>query len=386
VGHTTQPVSALGIFLYRENLNNDAQFQQALAVKGVDGMAIVLDWSTIAPTQSAFDTATIDSQVAEAVRFNMPVELVIRAGASVPSWVSAGHQLTLFYAPHGGATGKCLPVNMPPPWDGGYQQAFAAFVKRTAHYVQSKGVQIVVVKLTGINSTTEELRLPAEDATATANCQGATDDVTAWQSAGYTPSLVAQALTQLAASFAEIFPSTPVTLAMIPRAGFPPIDPSGQVVRGQQKAALNATLLQSLVSGAAGAIPGRFILQYDYLNYNQPANSEVVDLAKANNLPLAWQTNLWRGAMQEGAGCGGSPGAGTVCTDPEYQGLLEEGIHPAGGSGRSAQGLYIEVFPFDALAHKSMIYLAHAELLGLPPPPPPRTPPCPPGMKCPPPV
>ncbi len=261
-------------------------------------------------------------------------------------------------------------------------------MKRTAQYVSSKGVQIVVVKLTGINATTEELRLPAEEATATAKCQGATNDVSTWKAAKYTPAKVTQALTQLATSFAAIFPSTPVTLAMIPRDGFPPIDPMGKVVRGQKKASLNASLLQSLVSGAAGAIPGRFILQYDYLNYNQPADSEVVDLAKANNLPLAWQTNLWRGSFQQGAGCGGSPGAGTFCHDPEYLGLLEEGVHPAGGSGRSAQGLYIEVFPYDAINHQSVIYQVHDELLGLlpPPPSPPHPPHCPPGVKCPPPV
>jgi hypothetical protein len=378
-----------GIILYREQLANDAQFNEALAVPGIDGMAVVLDWSTLEPTRGAFDTATIDTQLSEAQQYHLPVELVIRAGKSVPSWVSPGTQLKLAYATHGGATGNCAPVNMPPPWDSGYQDAFASILKRTTDHVRSKGVTILAIKLTGINATTEEFRLPAEMPDATKDCPGGgINDIAIWQNASYKPAKLVQATRQLATSFATAVPGVPITLAMIPQGAFPPIDDSGHILRGKKRAALNASVLQSLVAGAAQALPGRFILQFDYLNYNQPANAAVVNLARANNLPLAWQTNLWRGGFRqggqpEGAGCGGSPGKGTVCNDQEYLGLLEEGIHPAGGVGASSQGLYIEVFPYDALHHKSDIAQAHAELMSLARPSPDPAPKCPPGSKCP---
>ena len=128
---------------------------------------------------------------------------------------------------------------------------------------------------------------------------------------------------------------------------------------------LGDQLLKSLVETGARALPGRFILQFDFLTYEKPANAQIVALARENGLYLARQTNLWRGREKERAACGGSgPMSATACTDEQYRGLLEEGIHPAGGgTGPSAQGLYIEVFPYDAPAHKSAILDAHRELL-----------------------
>ena len=60
---------------------------------------------------------------------------------------------------------------MPPPWNANYQRAFAAIVRRTADYVRAQGVTIAVAKLTGINATSEELRVPAETPDATQRIQ-----------------------------------------------------------------------------------------------------------------------------------------------------------------------------------------------------------------------
>jgi hypothetical protein len=61
---------------------------------------------------------------------------------------------------------------------------------------------------------------------------------------------------------------------------------------------------------------------------------------------------------------GQRPTEGNSLQDDQFLGLLEEGIHPAGGQGLSAKGLYIEVFAYDALAHKDVIEKAHQELVG----------------------
>jgi hypothetical protein len=353
-----------GIYVYREQLVNDAQFEQALAVPGVDGMALVLDWSAIEPTRGAFKTDTIDSQLQMARQHHLPVELVIRAGKSVPDWVAPNAQLKLAYSTHAGL-GACQAVTMPPPWNPNFQNAFTEIVRRTAEYVDKQGVTISAVKLTGINATSEELRLAAEAPEATKGCEGGPiDDVAIWQKAGYAPSKLERAFDDLAKSFDEIFHGTPVTLALIPARPFPPIDEKGQIVRGKEIKTLNDQILQAMVASAAKRLSGRFILQHDYLMYNQPADPDVVGLARASGSYLAWQTNLWRGNLKEGAACGGAPQKGTPCTDDQYLGLLEEGIRPAGGQGPSARGLYIEVFPFDAIAHKGPIARAHQELTG----------------------
>ena len=141
----SQIILPRGIYLYREQLANDAQFDQALGVPGIDGMAVVLDWSTIQPSPDGFRTETIDSQLKLARQHNLPVELVVRAGRSVPAWVAPDAQLKLGYAPHAGL-GACSAVNMPPPWDATYQNAFADIMKRTAEYVRGQGVAMSVVK------------------------------------------------------------------------------------------------------------------------------------------------------------------------------------------------------------------------------------------------
>jgi hypothetical protein len=351
-----------GIYLYREQLTNDPQYEQALGVPGVDGMAVVLDWSSLQPARDAFETDTIDSQLKVAKAHHLPVELVVRAGRSVPDWVAPNAQLKLAYSNHGGQ-GACLAVTMPPPWNPNFQNAFKALLKRTSDYIRGQGVTLAVVKLTGINATSEELRLPAEAPDATKDCAGgAIDDVAVWKNAGYTPSKVVRAMTELAGAFGEIFPGTPVALPMIPGGGFPPINESGRIVRGQDMRTENVQLLASLVQAAGGPLAGRLILQHDFLGYDQPANPEVVGLAVKNDLHVAWQTNLWRGNLKEGAGCGGAALKATPCTNDQYLNLLRSGIHPAGGKGPSAKGLFIEVFPFDAIAHRGPIQKAHDEL------------------------
>ena len=358
---------ARGIYLYRENPSMpSADFDRALGVAGVDGMAIVLDWSAIEPKPDTFVFDTLDAQLAQAQAHRLAIELVIRAGRFVPTWLAGPSALHLAYAPHRGQ-GRCQEVTVPPPWEDAYQTAFAVMLGRTADYLRARNATPAVVKLTGLNSTTEELRLPAEGPDETSGCPGGgTDDVAVWQRAGYTPGKVEQAFDQLTAAFARTFTDVPVVLPAIPQAAFPPIDERGRVVRGQGRMDLGDSVLSALVAIAARRLPNRFILQYDFLMTDQPAEKTVMTLARAHDLPVAWQTNLWLGREGKGAACAGSVARGTVCSDDQYLRLLEQGIHPAGGAGRNAQGRFIEVFAADVVAHPAAIARAHAELTGLP--------------------
>jgi hypothetical protein len=325
-------------------------------------MAIVVDWSAIEPKPDMFDFDAIDAQLRQAQTHQLAIELVVRAGRSVPTWLAGTSALRLAYAPHGGE-GRCQAVSVPPPWENAYQSAFAAMLGKMAEYLRSKNANPAVVKLTGLNATTEELRLPAEGLEETAGCiGGATDDVVVWQRAGYTPARTRQAFDQLAASFARTFSIVPVVLAVIPRGAFPPVDEQGRLVRGRARRELNDRLLAALVSSAASRLANRFILQYDFLLTGKPAEQIVMALARANDLPVAWQTNLWLGREGKGAACGGTVVRGAACTDEQYLNLLEQGIRPIGGTGRNAQGRFIEVFAYDVVAHPAAIAKAHAEL------------------------
>jgi hypothetical protein len=353
-----------GIYLYRENPGAPStDFDRALGVPGVDGMAIVLDWATIEPSPDTFVFDTLDAQLAQAQAHHLAIELAIRAGRSVPAWAAGASPLPLAYAPHRGE-GRCQEVSVPPPWENSYQSAFAAMLGRTADYLRSKHASPTVVKLTGLNATTEELRLPAEGPDETSACPGGgRDDVAIWQRAGYTPARIEQAFDQLAASFGHAFADVPVVVALIPQGAFPPIDERGRLVRGRAKETLGESVLAAMVSSGARRLPDHFILQHDFLVTDLPAEPTVMTLARAHDLPVAWQTNLWLGREGKGAACGGTVAHGTVCSDEQYLELLERGIHPAGGTGKNAQGLFIEVFLYDVVAHPTVIAKAHAELI-----------------------
>jgi hypothetical protein len=361
-----------GIYLYPYPYAlQNGDWERALAVPGIDGTAVVLNWAELMPSgPKSYDFAELDRRMALARSHRLAVELVIPAGKGVPAWMftrpPAGlgaKRLDFVYSHHDGA-GPCQAVAMPPPWGDDYQGAFADMLGEVARHLRDTGAarDLAVVKLTGLNTETEELRLPAQTSAETQkDC--VTDAPATWRDAGYRPALIGQAMTRLAAAFARAFPDAWVTLPVILANGFPPIDDHGQVLPRGKARPINDTLLDVLVRNAATALPGRFIVQLDFLITDQPVAPRIVELARANRLPIAFQTNLFYGGQGKGAACGGKFGAAVPCNPDTYMKLLQNGIRPAGGVGPSAQARYIEVFPSDAMAFPAAIAAAHAALL-----------------------
>ena len=91
-------------------------------------------------------------------------------------------------------------------------------------------------------------------------------------------------------------------------------------------------------------------------------------LARANDIPIAWQTNVWLAKNGKGAGCAGA-GSGFLqqmqnaipCTEASFLRMLRNGMFPQGGTGPSKNGLFIEVFPSDVIAFPGAIKAAHDE-------------------------
>jgi hypothetical protein len=93
-----------------------------------------------------------------------------------------------------------------------------------------------------------------------------------------------------------------------------------------------------------------------------------VSLARTNDLPVAWQTNIWLGRIGKGAACGGR-GENFVqklknpitCDDRSFLEMLHNGMYPKGGSGPSRNSLFIEVFPSDVVDFPHAVKAAHDE-------------------------
>ena len=367
--HASADSGPRGIYIFPTPASvQNGLYERAMAVHGVDGVAVVFDWSDLSPAgkPKVYDFTELDRRIALARAHQLAVELVIEAGKGIPEWMFtpapaglAAKRLAFVYSHHDGA-GQPRPAVMPPPWDTIYQDAFGDMLQQVAAHLRGTGEirDVSVVKLTGMNTLSEELRLPAQTAAETGR-QETADSLAVWQRAGYRPKLVEAAFDGLTASFARAFPGMMIALPIIMTNGFPPIDDHGQIVRGRAAKALQDDLLETLLRHAAKAFPDHFVLQHDFLIADEPARPQAVALARSNRLPLAWQTNLLLG---QSAAASGTFGNATPCNEESFLRLLRNGIHPQGGTGPSERARYIEVFPPDAIAFPTAIATAHAEL------------------------
>jgi hypothetical protein len=148
----------------------------------------------------------------------------------------------------------------------------------------------------------------------------------------------------------------------------PPIGEDGRPIPRFKAIGLNNKLLDDLVRTATQALPGHLVLQDCFLIGDLPADQRTVNLARANSLPIAWQTNIWFGKIGKGAACGGQGNSfleklqhPIACSEKSFLNLLHNGMYPQGRSGPSQNALFIEVFPSDVVDFPGAIKAAHDE-------------------------
>ena len=202
----TVPTDLRGIYIYTNDLTGIApivstRLSQAIGQPGIDGVAIVVGWSTIEPSMDKYDFSLLDQWVAKVAALGKRIALVIPAGSQAPSWLflpapngPGATQLSFTISPHNGATGVCDTAILAAPWDPGFLSRWDKLLAAVSAHLKSTGTYsaVTLVRITGINRTTEELRLPAETAKST-GLACVSDSIATWQKAGYKPSLLLQA-------------------------------------------------------------------------------------------------------------------------------------------------------------------------------------------------
>jgi hypothetical protein len=373
---TRTPARGIYVWPYNWAVKN-GDFDKALAVPGVDGVGVHFTWSEISPALKTYDFTVMDRQLSAARSHHLTVELAVAAGAGTPEWLFTPpprgmglRRLDFQITYHGGAE-PCHKVSMPPPWDPGYQEAYADMLEQLSRHLHETGFDrdVSAIKLTGMNTLTEELALPSERPEESTNPNPCvTDSPGIWASVGYRPSLVVQAMKRITASYQRYFPNTEVVLPIITLFAFPPIGEVGPPLSRQAAVGANNKLLDDLVRTAAHTLPERLVLQDAFLIGDLPADQRTVNLARANSLPIAWQTNIWFGKIGKGAACGGQGNSfieklqhPIVCNEKSFLHLLHNGMYPQGGSGPSQNARFIEVFPSDVVDFPGAIKAAHDE-------------------------
>lgn len=345
---------------------------QALNVPGVDGVLLVIGWNSIEPAMGEYEWTTLDHWMNMATSLAKKVDLAIDAGTATPSWLfktapngAGAKPLTFTISPHSGQTGKCQSETVAAPWDSAYLTRWDFMLRTVAAHLRSTGTYgaVTLLRLTGINRTTDELRLPAETAQST-GLACVSDAITTWRQAGYRPSLLLRAWDAITDSFQKNFHDKSFSVAIIPYNPFPRIAEDGSIIKEGKAPDPN----QPLLSLANQKFPGHLVVQFNFIMPGTPAEPAVIQAAQTLGTFAAFQTNNWIAATstQSGAACGGTVTSPVPCTAATYLTLLETGIYPLSQNNK-LRAQYIEVWSSNVNAFPDDILKAHLELgLSLP--------------------
>ena len=231
----------------------------------VDGIALRVGWSVLEPNANAFQWGEIDNVIALATSYGKTVSISVEAGIESPAWVYAdGAQSFKFVwnLPWGPA--QCTVVSIPVPWDEVFQAKWGQFVAAFgARYGSNPYVSMV--KLTGLNSSTEETWLANSTAGTPINggrCR-AMNDVQNWRNIGYTRAKVESAWLAMANDFDHAFPNKQFAAMLVP-GGFPPIDSYGNLI---PKASCDYQVSTDILNdGLTDYGPGVFVAQNNGLS------------------------------------------------------------------------------------------------------------------------
>ena len=357
-----------GIYIYTNDVSQASTaaanaLTASFSIPGVDGVAVVIGWDAIEPSMGQYQWTVLDQWIGRAATLGKKIDLVVPAGSSTPAWLfqpaPAGAGVTalnFMVSPHAGQTGVCDTVNIAAPWDPVFLAQWDAMLAALSAHLKAAGSYgpITLVRLTGINRTTEELRLPAETAAST-GLACVSNSIATWQQAGYRPSLLLRGWNAVLGSFQKSFPDKSFTVSIIPNDAFPGIAEDGSAITGHV-----GDENEPLLMAASQQLPGRLVAQFDFLMPGEAASTEVTSAAQNYGTFAAFQTNEYMGP--QGAGCSEPITSTLPCTAATFTQMLETGIYPLGQSN-SLRAQYIEVFHDNASSFPADVLQAHFELV-----------------------
>jgi hypothetical protein len=377
-----QPADLRGIYVYvgldtPTNSADAVPLMAALNEPGVDGMLLVGLWSAIETNLNQYTWNHVDKWMSYAVSLRKKITFSLRAGDGIPDWLylpptngAGATKLNFTISPKDGKTGHCQPDTNAIPWEPAFLTNWSLMLSNLSTHLKEQGTysNLTLLRLTGINRTSDELRLPAE----TPDTNGLTGTGLAcvsnapaiWQTNGYTPSRLLSAWGNILTAFNTSFPDKSFCVAIIPnppQVPFPPIDDSGNFITNKLPDQ-NQPLLQL----ASRMLPGRFVVQFNFLMTSNAANPAVIAAAQNYGTLTAYQVNNWYGSFgPSGSACGGTVSTPTPCDDTSYLEMMQQGIYPLGRTD-PLRSQYIEVWATDAITFTNAIWQAHQELFAPP--------------------
>lgn len=334
-----------GLYVYARHPGipqREAIYDEAVKASYIDGFAVSLYWKDVEPQDGHYDWSKVDPIVEKLLDNNKKLSFGLVAGIFAPEWLyeESGVQKVAMKYNRSRRGAACSNVTIPVPWSKTYiaryrrvLDAFARHLKEASFGKHPAGrayEAVSLVKITGINMSTEESYISSEPPGGPCD----QDDATAlWKKAGFRPYKLRSAWKRLSNETAEAFRDKRIALEVIEVAAFPPIDNKGAIYSRAPLAKDDIT--SSFVKEAVSAYGSRLMVKWNALN-NRTA-SAIVTAAGSKGAIVGWQMNNFLG---DGSGCIYHPWIIQKCNSiGDYQSILENGI--------KAGGRYIEVHPTD---------------------------------------
>jgi hypothetical protein len=333
---------------------------QALMTPGVDGLLIHLRWSQISSSRETYVWDPLDAAIGLASHYSKRFEIGIVIGGATPAWVTAPAP-TGMGAIHGkfqinaSSAGTCPTFTMAAPYDPNFLAAFDDLLHQLSMHLRANRnyAHLGLIKLFGMTTTTDELRLPAVD-----HCAGGSDPVKIWMKLKYKPSKVEAAWNTMLQSYLKYFPDKAFSIGFIGVNAFPAINEKGKAIPAQLAKARSAQFVARLIADAGKAMPGHLAVGFDSLSLDVPTSvasyyssrSEMFHDAQAAGARIGWQTNELLGEYPgDGAACKGTTVQDAMpCENSaQFRAMLFQGIYPYGKTNTppALQGVYMEMFP-----------------------------------------
>jgi hypothetical protein len=331
-------------------------FRTALSDPVVDGAAVMVRWSSIERKRGLYDWAILDPWIAKTSDLHKKLSIGVMAGWFTPTWLyNSGVPANRFrYNRNPQGQPACTVLTLPSPWSPVFLHAYnEMIVALAAHLRTFKGgrafAALRMIKVGGINNTTEELRLVANRADS-GPCQQS-DAQTIWQVAGFRPSKIVSAWNAMAEAAAKAFPQALLSIDVIQSGAFPPIDEKGNIYRPPPRS--TDALTDQIIEDGSCHWGRRLAVQWDALSQG-PVNPAVLG-AKRKGATIGWQLNHF---VANGSGCIYGTVRKSCGSVAEFQTMLANGI-VSGGS-------FVEIWANDVESYRPAFAYAHGELTNSP--------------------
>lgn len=166
-------------------------------------------WMDMNPSKGVYDWKRLDSELSKYVAAGRNCGVMIAGGQRCPEWIfnEGVRHFTVTEFNHGGK-GKSFSHEQPVVYDKAYIDLFNQFVVALAAHMKTQSYwnKVTHVAINGINRTTAEFRLPAQDNMEVGEVTSS-DATALWKAKDYDPNTVISAFKQITTVVAKAFPN-----------------------------------------------------------------------------------------------------------------------------------------------------------------------------------